>query len=330
MPPSGPGFSFVSLIAVAAAVIGLLGGSRDGYGQMVQLTFAGVIGREGTGAGQLLEPAGIAVDPAGHVYVADTGNHRVLQFDANGRYLSHTGGFGFNAQQFNQPTDLAATGLDVYVADAQNRRVQRFDRHLNFISTLAISTLAAGLATPDQAAQPLGFPRGIAVSPTGEVYITDAENEEVVKMSTAGQAEVRFGGFSDGPGRLRNPAGLAVSRSGEVYVADMGNNRIAVFDRFGGFLREMGNKNLAVPEGVDVDDQGRVYIADTGHDRVIVLSGRGDLLLAFGVWGTGLGSFHAPRDVAVDRTGMLYVVDTGNHRVQKFAVRASQEAKPSN
>lgn len=312
---------FARIVAVMTVLMGMIGSSLEASGQAVHVVFVGVIGDEGSSPGQFLEPSGVAVDPAGQVYVVDTGNHRVQQFDANGRSLRYIGGFGFDAQQFNQPADLAATGLDVYVADTQNRRIQRLDRHLNFLATLA-----AGLAGPDQTVQPFGFPRSVAVSSIGDLYITDAENEEVVKLSLAGRLETRFGGFSHGPGRLRTPAGLTISRSGEVYVADTGNNRIAVFDTFGGFLRELGAKDLAAPEGVDVDHEGRVYVADTGHDRVVIFSTRGERLLVFGTRGTGLGSFRAPRDVAFSRPGTLYVVDTGNHRVQKFEVKVSQES----
>jgi DNA-binding beta-propeller fold protein YncE len=278
--------------------------------QTLRITFEGIIGHEGVADGAFLHPFSVSVDPAGRLYVADTGNHRVQMFEENGAFIRQAGGFGLQAQQLNQPMSVDATGLDVYVADTQNRRIHRFDRALNYLGTLADRPEAGAF----------GFPRGMAVSALGDIYIVDSENEEVLRMGTAGRVETRFGGFSHGEGRLRQPAGIAVDRNGRVYVADTGHHRIAVYDAFGGFLREIGVQVLNAPEGVDVDDKGRLYVADTGHHRIAVFSGGGELLGVFGAEGSGPGSFRSPRDMAVAWGGLLYVADTGNHRVQKLKV----------
>lgn len=303
---------FFPLMLFAHAWLGMSGMTPA---QTIHLTFDAVIGGAGQDIGQMTEPSGVAVDPAGNVYVADTGNHRVQQFDPHGRYIRHTGGFGTGRQQFNQPADLAATGLDVFVADTQNRRIHRFDRQLNFLG--AVPNEPGLIHASDET---FGFPRGIAVSPLGDVYVTDGEEEEVVKINTVGRIERRFGGFSYGQGRLHAPTGLAVDRSGRIYVADTGNDRIVVFDAFGGFVRESGRNTLSAPEGVEVDATGRVFVADTGNDRVVVLSPSGETLLTFGARGSGAGSFRNPRDLAVDQNGRLYVADTGNHRIQTFVI----------
>lgn len=287
--------------------------------QPIRFTFVGIIGGAGVGVGQVMTPSSVTVDPAGNVYVADTGNNRIQQYTMNGQYIRSLGGFGFNAQQFNQPMDVVATGLDVYVADTQNRRIQRFDRRMNFLGALSS---ASG---QDDIENTFGFPRGIALSGIGDIYFTDIENEEVVKMNTSGRIEVRFGGFSDGRGRLRSPAGIAVDRTGRIYVADTGNDRVAVFDAFGGYLRAVGADSLRAPEGVEVDDEGRIYVADTGNDRIAVFAPDGKRLFVFGVSGTGPGSFQKPRDVAIGQDGAVYVADTGNHRIQKFEARTVEE-----
>ncbi|MEE2709119.1 MAG: NHL repeat-containing protein [Gemmatimonadota bacterium] len=290
------------------------------WAQTLSLKFDGVIGREGIGVGQLMNPSAVAIDPAGNLYIVDAGNNRVQLFDQHGRYVRHIGGFGFGSGQFNRPQGLAATGLDVFVADTQNRRIQRLDRRLNFLGTLP-----GELDVQDDPIDAFGFPSGIAVSNIGDIYITDAENEEIVKMNTSGAVEVRFGGFNDGRGRLREPGDIAIGRSGLIYVADTGNGRIVVFDAFGGFLRTIGADSLRTPRGITLDRQGRIYLADTGNHRTVVFSNKGGLLLRFGTEGSGAGSFLRPQDIEIDTENAVYIVDTGNHRIQKFTLREIEE-----
>ena len=277
-------------------------------GQDYTTTFHGVLGNEGVGFGEFLNPTGISLDPAGNLYVADSGNHRIQRLTQQGEYVTIFGGFGFDRQQLNQPMAVVGTGLDVYVADMQNRRIQRLDRRLNFLGLLP--------EDPDEAL--FGFPRGIAVSKIGEIYVSDIENEEIVKLNTSGQLDVRFGGFSHDQGRLQRPANIAVGPAGKIHVADTGNHRIAVFDAFGGYLTEISGDTLNAPEGVAVDVEGKIYVADTGNHRFTVFSKEGNLLISFGVQGSGIGSFSEPRDIAVDSEGVIYVADTGNHRIQMF------------
>jgi len=84
-------------------------------------------GSPGSGNGQFNDPQGICVDATGHVYVADTFNHRIQVFDSNGNFFTQWGSFGSGNGQFNAPRGVAvdASGT-VYVADASNHRIQRF------------------------------------------------------------------------------------------------------------------------------------------------------------------------------------------------------------
>lgn len=275
--------------------------------QQLRVSVEGTIGGEGVGAGEFLQPSSVSVDPAGGLYVADTGNHRIEWFDPDGLFLAQMGGFGFETRQLNQPMAVDATGLNVYVADTLNRRVLRFDRQLNAIGTIH-----------DLDDTPFGFIRGVAVSGIGDLYLIDSENEEILKVNTSRRVELRFGGFSHGAGRLKKPGGIAVDRHGNVYVADTGNSRIAVYDPFGAFVRAVGTGTLNQPEGIDVDDSGRLFVADTGNNRIVIFSEEGLVLLAFGAHGDGPGSFEAPRAIAARPDGVFFVADTGNNRIQRL------------
>jgi DNA-binding beta-propeller fold protein YncE len=78
-------------------------------------------------AGQLRSPWGIIVDGAGHVYVTDTGNHRIEKFDREGNFITQWGGFGNGDGQFNFPYGISVDAKgSVFVVDSGNTRVQQF------------------------------------------------------------------------------------------------------------------------------------------------------------------------------------------------------------
>jgi DNA-binding beta-propeller fold protein YncE len=278
------------------------------------LKFIRAFGSSGSEPGQFLNPQGISVDPEGNIYVADTGNHRVQKFDARGRFIEEIGGFGWGEAQFNHPIGLTAReGLNIYVVDSQNRRVQRFDRSLNYLSSV--------LSIPEEGQQlTLGFLWGIEVASTGELFVSDVENEQLLKLTSFGEVDRSFGGFESGPERLRAPAGLTVTPWNAICVADVANDRIASYDSFGGFLGTLGEGVLKEPRGLEVDNEGFLFVVDTGHDRICVFSPQGELLFSLGGTGGGFGSFQLPSDLAVFGTDWVCVLDSGNNRVQIFEI----------
>ena len=129
------------------------------------------------GSSALNRPTGIAMDFQGNVFISDTGNDRVVKCDEKGRFLAETGGFGNGAGEFNRPAYIATDdGLNLYVVDAQNKRIQRLDRNLNFISAIEI----AG----DQDLPGLGLPEGIALTPSGEMVVSDIEGDLLIELSS--------------------------------------------------------------------------------------------------------------------------------------------------
>lgn len=278
------------------------------------LKFQRSFGSPGSGPGQFLNPHGISVDPEGNIYVADTENHRVQKFDSRGRFIEEVGGFGWQTAQFNRPMGLTAReGLNIYVADSQNRRILRFDRSLNYLSAMPSYS-------GEEEHLRLGFLWGVEVASTGELFLSDVENEQVLKLTSFGEVERFFGGFESGPLRLRAPAGLTVAPGNAVCVADAGNDRVVVYDAFGGFLGSLGEGLLQGPHGLEVDRHGYLYVVDTDHHRVCVFSPRGELLLSQGEAGDGFGSFRSPLDLAVSDMGWICVLDSGNGRVQIFQI----------
>ncbi len=168
-------------------------------------------------------PRGIAVDSRGHVFVADTGNKRIVVFDADGNYLTEFGTPGLDAGQFDEPVGVAvANDGTVYVTDTWNQRIQSFIPNQD-------GTVYSPLQQWDVNAwfgQSLDNKPFIAVSADKHVFITDPEGYRVIEFTGDGQFVRTWGDFGSGPAEIGLAAGIAIDHTGAIWVTDAGNNRI--------------------------------------------------------------------------------------------------------
>lgn len=258
-------------------------------------------------------PLGVSTDLFGNVFVADTGNHRVLRYDADGAFVFQFGGYGWSEGELSRPTDVCAReGFRLFVVDAGNERIQEFD---------------IGDSSPEGTAFPFGEGRGLSgeelVRPVrmdadreGRVYVSDELCHCVWIFSATGELVTQLGGLGEAPSRFRGPAGVAVGGRGEVYVADPGNRRVQVFDSIGNWKAAWGGPAgdpLEEPTGIDVGPDGNVYVADAAAARVRVFTAAGIPLFSF-------GGFRAPVDVAVGPDGRVWVVDEIRQTVEGFRI----------
>jgi DNA-binding beta-propeller fold protein YncE len=265
-------------------------------------------------------PQGVSVDPFGNVFVADTGNHRVVQFDSQGRYVIELGGYGWDDGELSRPTDVAAgEGFRLFVVDAGNERIQEFDIGDSSPEGV-VFPFREGSGLGDEA---LVHPERMRVDGEGRIYVSDSRCHCVWIFTPTGELVVRLGGLGKEATRFRDPAGVAVDGRGHVFVADSGNARIQVFDPIGNWVASWsgGSEDPFVePIGIDVGPDGNVYVADAGAHCVRMLTRDGIPLLRFGTEGDGAGSFRRPVDVALGPDGALYVVDEVRQVVERFRV----------
>lgn len=280
-------------------------------------------GAQGSGEGQFTNPRSVAVDSAGYVYVADSGNHRIQKFDPEGNYLLSWGGQGNASGQFQEPWDLAVDEQGrVYVADTWNHRVQVFDSNGVFLNQWGAHGQVQGLG-PDTAKLFWG-PRGVAIDSQGRVLVTDTGNKRVQVFSGDGEFVTMFGGFGLERGQMNEPVGLAVGPDGRLYVADTWNRRVQVFDSGFAFESEWEidgwwGESVVNKPYLAVDGTGRVYVTDPEGYRVLVFGSDGQPAAVFGQIGLDANSFNLPTGIAVDTEGYVYVTDADNHRIMKFA-----------
>jgi hypothetical protein len=219
-----------------------------------------------TGAGLLRFPSGVAVDGAGNFVVADSGNDRIVVFDATGVCVRAFSGSGSGAGVLEGPSGVAVDGAgSVYVADQRNHRVVVFDG-----AGRVLRTLGGGDGE-------LTHPKGVAVDGAGSVYVADWGNDRVVVFDGAGRVLRTLGG-----GELSHPRGVAVDGAGSVYVVDNLKDRILVFSGAGDFAgalwpgdeRFFGTSAWRWPKSVAVDGAGNVFVLNHHYadatDSVVV------------------------------------------------------------
>jgi uncharacterized protein (TIGR03437 family) len=291
---------------------------------------------------QLYTPAGVAVDSAGNLYIADWGNSRVRKV-ANGVITTVAGGgssLGDNgtatSAQLRFPSGVAVDlAGNLYIADTGNYRVREVSNGV--ITTVAGNGTAGSSGDNGPATSAQFEPDGVAVDSSGNFYIVDADNGRIRRVSNGVIATVAGNGASsysgdNGPAtsaQFDTPTGVAVDSAGNLYIADMNNNRIRKISsgmvatiagsgstgrNSGGFSGDNGPATSALlrrPTGVAVDAAGNLYIADRDNGCIRGVSN--------GVITTVVGASDLSAGVAVDAAGNLYIADTWNHRVRKVS-----------
>jgi len=171
-------------------------------------------------------PRGIAVDSQGHVLVTDTGKQRVVVFDSQGNYLTQFGSRGIAEGQLDEPVGIAVDAAGkVYIADTWNNRVQVFAPNADFTIYTSVLTWEVDAWTSDS----LDNKPFIALSPEGEVYITDPDLGRVIRFDAEGNFLQLWGGYEN-EYLMGIISGIAIGQDGTVWVSDALNNTLLVFE----------------------------------------------------------------------------------------------------
>jgi len=311
-------------------------------------------------AAQLSTPQGVAVDGSGNVYIADQANNKIRKVNTSGiistiagdGVLGHSGdGSPATAAELNAPQGVAVDGSgNVYIADMGNNVIRKVN------TTGIISTFAGiwgdsgdgGDGGPAVSAG-LGYPAGVAVDGSGNVYIADFVNNKIRKVNTSGIISTIAGngitGYSGDGGsatvaELYTPQGVAVDGSGNVYIADQANNKIRKVNTSGIISTIAGNgitgysgdgtsataAELNASHGVAVDGSGNVYIADYGNNRIrkvntssiiSTIAGNGTYSHSGDGGPATVAELNTPNYVALDGAGNVYIADLANNKIRK-------------
>ncbi len=197
-------------------------------GESGEEEFIADFSKYGDGPGQVIWPAGLAVDSQDRVYVTDEWLNRISVFDADGNFLKCWGDSGSGGGQLDGPSGIVIDPQDkVYIVDTRNHRVQKFTPD---------GTPLASWGGYGSAKGQLDSPWGIAADSDGFIYVADHMNYRVQKFTPEGEFAASFGSRGTGRGELGRPSSVAVDPDGDVYVCDWSNDRVQVFGPDGRFV----------------------------------------------------------------------------------------------
>jgi predicted membrane-bound mannosyltransferase/DNA-binding beta-propeller fold protein YncE len=222
--------------------------------------------------GTFNEPWGIAVDADGFVYVADTWNHRVQKFTADGEFLKMWGAFGLGnlPEEMWGPRAIVVDGEGrIFVADTGNKRIVVFDSEGNFITQFGSGGYTVGQ---------LDEPVGLAITADGTIFVADTWNQRVQLFYEEQPGTFNFLRAWEVSGwygqSLENKPYLATGSDGEICLTDPEGYRILCFDSNGEFLFGWGTYGTAdtqfnLPSGLAFDPQGMLWVSDSGNGRLM-------------------------------------------------------------
>lgn len=286
-----------------------------------------VIGGSGQAPGQLNQPSDVAVDAQGNIYVADTSNNRIQKYDAQGNYVAMARGFA-------PPGPWSLTVADdgtVFVAATWDHQIWKFNSSLEKVGEWG----AGGEVEPGGDPMKLFGPRDIAMTPDGNVLVSDTGNGRVIEYTPDGEFVRQFGqkGKSGAPLEFDEPVGLAVADNGDIYVADFWNQRIVHLDKDLQLKQEIavptwGSNNVTDRPYLALLPDGRLLATDPNPcDTAPECPSQDGQLLIFDVQGNQVGTYAASREgesqlvrpvgLAVSGDSVL-VSDSAGHVVRKI------------
>jgi streptogramin lyase len=193
-------------------------------------------GSAGVGAGEFNSPRGVAVDDAGHVWVADHDNNRVVELSPTGRSMARWGRNGGDGTagtangEFNEPRGVAIDRAGhVFVVEKLNHRVQEFTASGRFIRRWGAH---GGDGTPGAGNGEFNVPYTMAIDGAGDLYVTDVANNRIQKFGPTGRFIARYGhNGGDGTpgtalGEFVEPYGVATDCRSDLYVTEEGTARV--------------------------------------------------------------------------------------------------------
>jgi uncharacterized protein (TIGR03437 family) len=304
------------------------------------------------------------------LYIADTGNNRILGFADARRAQSGDfadiviGQVDFYRALVNSPTSDAVnpseTGLflpsmvavdkegNLWVADTGNSRVLRYPRPFDKAGEQQLPDLVIGresftaAATIEVGASSMGFPSGLALSDEGQLYVSDLLYNRVLRFDPPfasgmaatvvfGQPDFETTSSGNGLDKLSFPLGLALDSGGRLFVADAGNSRIAVFSSANGELSNgvvgarpiIPTTGTISPRSIAISHlNGDIFVTDSNSGSVRRFPNydqiQRDLVISQTIASNYSFLAAGPRNIALDASGNVLVLDSVNRMTMHY------------
>ncbi|MBL0312801.1 MAG: hypothetical protein IPP78_08820 [Holophagaceae bacterium] len=311
---------------------------------------------DGTGsAARFLFPAGITLDPAGNLFVADAGD-TIRKVTPAAQVTTLAGGYGIegaddgqgSSARFYYPEGLAWDSFTgrILVADSYNMTIRAITPG-GLVSTLAGSPPLSGSADGQGSLARFWLPVGVASNSTGAIFVAEMGNQTIRKVALDGTVSAFVGspkqaGDADGTStaaRFRYPFGLAVDGAGNLLACEAAGHRIrkitpaGVVTTLAGSYSGRGSADgvgtaaqFYQPEFITLDAADNAYVTDNMNHTIRKITPAGVVSTVAGSAGQpgsaeGAGAtarFNFPSGIAMDLAGNLYVADYANHTLRKI------------
>jgi len=276
-----------------------------------------------------------------------------------------TGNAGFTNGNVSSATFSSPFGIcmdksgNLFIADGGNNCIRKITS-VGVVSTYA-GTGAAGYQDGTAASAKFNSPSDLCVDDSGNVFVSDFENQRIRKISVSGMVSTVAGsgveGYANGSSSVAKfdyPRGICVDKQGNLYVGDSWNHRIRKIDHSGnvttyaGGGSSMGVSSIGgyvdandtsarfyTPSGVSIDKNGNIYVADAYNHRIRKINTSRVVTTFCGSGATGPGNggyidgnatssvFNTPTEVFSDSSGNLIIGDTFGNRIRKMDVSAT-------
>jgi DNA-binding beta-propeller fold protein YncE len=255
-----------------------------------------------------VEPAGVAVNSKGHIYVFHRGKHPLMEFDSAGKFVRSIA------------DDLFVTAHTLRVDAEDNIWTTDVGAHVVLkLSPEGRVLLALGrMRMPGDDVLHFNQPTDVAFDRDGNLYVTDGEgNSRVLKFDKYGNVLLGWGMKGSGPGQFDLPHSIAIDGD-LVYVGDRENARIQVFDRDGRFLREW---KLGHPFGLCIARDHSIYMCDAIAGHILKIDREGKIVGVIAGPEPSKGRHFDPHQIALDKENSIFAAEVMPWRVQKFRLK---------
>ncbi len=327
-------------------------------------TLAGSPGQKGStdgigAAASFLEPAAIASDGAGNLFVADTYNSTIRKvvvatgavttLAGSARQRGDSDGTGASAR-FYYPSGIASDGTGrLFIADSYNHTLRAVVIATGEVTTLAGSPGQLGNADGTGVAARFSMPTGILADRAGKLFVVDSQNRTIRQVVIATGMVTTVARLLESAARGDKPLALASDGAGKLFVVIAGEGGSVIqsvviatgeVTRFAGspgqarYRDDVGSAaRFADPSGIASDQAGNLFIADTNNHTIrkaVIATGAvttfaGSVIHEGKDDGIGtVARFDTSRGVASDKAGNLFVADTNNHTIRKVVVASGE------
>lgn len=292
-------------------------------------------------------PFDITINNNGVMLIADFGNSaiRSIAGDNVSTLVGTTDGFQngpVSIAQFQEPFSITSDANgNIYVSDESDPRIRKISSD-GIVSTYA-GTAVEGFADGRADAAQFEPGSGIVSDPQGNVYVADALNNRIRKISITGDVTTIAGdgtsGFKDGNGintKFNFPASITIDQQGNLYVTDAFNFRIRKITPAGVVTTFAGNGQDGVTDGnatsseftdnlndLTADKNGNIYVEDGPLIRKIssqgVVTTIAGSVVGFKDGDALTAKFNLPIGIVIDANGNIYVTDVNNNRIRKIS-----------